>query len=1039
MPFDIYTASAGSGKTFALVSRILEILLSPDVSPAEIDRILAITFTNKAAREMKERLLNELQALAEGRSTPMENILRQRLQTGEDNLRRKAASVADYILFHYDKLHFSTIDKWNLKLIKTFARELNVSFNANVEIDARRRTREIIDRYLYALQGDNTVVDYLTRLVKDRIDEGKKWDVSDDIKALADYLLPDRYEDIIEVVAAIEPDAIMKWQQKMKKRLARLKKQIPREALAWQAFLEPQQENIAFVNRLQGLWGAFRQFEQQPGRSLNKTMENWILNGQASFRKNKEPGPEWFDEYARRTRPLREMLRDYWETRVMLDAMQPLALMSEIAEEIRRFKEEYDVIFISDFNKIIRRVVQGNPAPFIYWRLGQKLKHFFVDEFQDTSVIQWENLVPLIGETFSGIHPRPGTAALFGDAKQSIYRFRGARPEQFIALSIPQGQPGAENPFPVDKRVMRLENNYRSLRRIVAFNNAFFAYAGQMLPGIYGHVYRPEQVAQHPVREEEGFVEIGFHPDKDEEAYLERIVERIRELRRRGFAWHDIAVLFPYNVAGRKISRRLSEEGIPAVSPDSLALDMSAKVRLLVYLYRYFKTGALTVLFESLQEFIRVHDRRPGTDFFVRSAGLDFPGLVAWLSGKETLQPVWESLSFYDFFVHLASFVLPDADGKEDAYVRYFLDQILSRQQQWIQASDFLDFWDNELSQASVPELQGADAVRLMSIHKAKGLEFPAVILAYPKMRLTPDSRQLVWMPTGRDDLPPYVPLSMGALRKLTPFDERYAGRYEHERQKELFETVNRYYVAMTRARDELYVMPFDMSWPKKKNAELTDFQQVLYEFVRHLPEWNEEQSVWSAGTKRSVSGAGSTEKATQHFVRRNRVAALPGWRKSYRLPAEQSCESLAPARWGRSVHEWLSKIRYRDDMDKLLDRDLENIPEEKRKEAAGLLRKTVEHPRLAAYFLPDYRVYNEREIVFHREGATHSLRPDRICIHKQTGHTCIMEFKTGRPETAHEEQLRGYMDKLRMAGYEVDQGFLVYLDDDIRVIDIAF
>ena len=1036
MSFDIYTASAGSGKTFALVRRILEILLHPETPQGESDRILAITFTNKAAAEMKQRLLNELDAITRGEDTPMSSLIYEKLPyTSLETFREKAKQSLDQVLFHYDQWHFSTIDKWNLKLIKTFARELGVSFQANVEINAGQRSAEIIDRYLYGLYPENPVVKYLVSMIEDHIDEGKVWDISDDLKKLSGYILPDQYEDIMETLSGMEPQTIMKWQAHLRERLTRLREQIPEEAARWEAFLSPYLDDMS-VRWLLPLIDNLKHFSSRTDKSLNKTMERWILNLSPAFKKNKQPDESWFAAYREATVPLREMLKEYWEARIMLTGIQPLAMLSEIAGEIRKFKETYDVIFISDFNKIIRKVVRDNPAPFIYWRLGQKLKHYFIDEFQDTSQIQWENLIPLASETFSGIHGVQGTVALFGDAKQSIYRFRGAHPEQFIGLTIPDGEEGAVNPFGVKKNLIPLDKNYRSARRIVEFNNRFFEMAGSRLPGKYGYVYSGKQLVQEPVRREEGYVEMDFRLPGDEETYLEHIRDRIVSLHERGYRWSDIAVLFPRNIAGQKISERLLAEGIPAISPDSLQLVMSAKVRLLVSLFEFSKTGTKDALFAVLREFALVNKPSFDTAFISRMESLSFDSLLKTLTGGKGTDIKWDELPVYDFFVHLAAIVFPKDDGKEDAYVRFFLDQILVHQYQWVQAIDFFDFWENELSAASIPEPAGVDAVRLMSIHKAKGLEFPVVLFVFPHMSLSPDSRNLVWLATHGEEAPPWVPVRLGALKKLVPFHEQYAALYEYERRKELFETVNLYYVAMTRARDELYVMPYRMTKPKKQDQELTDFQQILYHFVSGLPGWDEQTGIWAAGQQKEHLRP-AREEVADAWVREHSIRTLPAWRGRSVFSVSQDEHQLEAVRFGRQVHGLLAGLGYGDDLEKIFTQMQQDIPDEEGMEIRKMLRQVVDHPVLKPFFSKDYKIYTERSIAFIHEGTVHHLRPDRICVNKHTGQTCIMEFKTGQPSERHKEQLASYMNIMQKAGWKARTGYLVYLNKSIEVIEI--
>ncbi len=1016
MSFRIYNASAGSGKTFALIRHVLDILMNPGTSPSEQDRILAITFTNKAAAEMKQRLLDELTAMAQGENSAMLESL-QTAERDEKYLRGRARQLLDHILFHFDQLHFSTIDKWNLKIIRTFARELGVSMRANVEINDRPRVREIIQRFLTAMHPGHPAWPYLVWRVRNRIEDGDNWDITDELGHLADYILPDHYERMLEEIDRHnwDPSRTARYLRRQK---SEQRQRIRRLAQEWAEWFGPAAEKVKHANHYLKLLDQLSDFKGTINTGT-KAFERLIMNDDVAPKKGKEL-PAGFEEHLQKTAArMRQLLARYYELEMIESGLQPLYLMRDIARAVEEYKETYEVIFISDFNKIIRRVVDENPAPFIYWRAGQKLKHYFIDEFQDTSQIQWHNLVPLIGEAFSGIHGPEGSATLLGDAKQSIYRFRGAYPEQFIALGLDENHPQSVNPFAVPKEVTRLEKNWRSLPGIVDFNNRFFAFAAEDLDPFYREVYTPEQVSQIPARQGTGYVEIAYNLHETDDAYHEAILERIRDLRRRGYRWKDIAVLFPRNQHGSLISAHLLAQGVPAVSPDSLKLRLSPKVQLLVDLFRYYHYPSIALRFDILTRYAQLHGM-PLEAGYYRQAPEDFTDLLAYLNPRAEVpgRNLWAQWGFYEFFVRLAGQMLPDETGREDAYVRFFLDTVLQYQHQWIYPVQFLDFWEQEMQDFSFPGISDTDAVQLMSIHKAKGLEFPAVILAYPQMSTVPDKRRFVWLATGHDPhIPPYVPVGINRLKKAAFFDEGYARLYEAECNKEKFDALNKYYVAFTRPKNELYVML------REKKAVAGDLQKKLLTFARQHLEENTDQTYLFAGRKESFTPPATTE--AYRPVELGPVRFTSGKPRLAARPAEDFSEAV---RRGADIHRLLARLHYRQDLETL------TASRPGTQEHLPLLQRLTAHPQLQAYFEPDYRILAEQEIAVTDEGQVHLLRPDRICIHRQTGEACIMEFKTGRENPAHRRQLARYMELLNRAGYKVTEGYLVYLTPALDV-----
>ena len=1053
MAFRIYNASAGSGKTFGLVRDLLGILFEPGRKPGEIDRVLAVTFTNKAANEMKRRLINELYLMAQGEDTPMAQIITQSKHFSGARLQQKAALLLDALLFNYDRLHFSTIDKWTFGLIRTFGRELGISFNANVEIDDETRTREIIENYLNTLSPDDPAFPFLVEWSTQKIEDHSNWDITGDLQKLTYFLLPDSFAPVLETLRNEDPGKIPALHDQIRKQLRETERRLVEALKRLQTFSARHQSFISRYNNLHNLLEKLitKPRERFSGSTLgSSTFRKLFVDRENDLtKKNKSiPSPDKEQIDALRA-GIHEIFRQYLWLTALRKGLRPLVLIEEIVREVERYKEENDLLFISDFNKIIRRVVTNNPAPFIYWRLGQRLKYHFIDEFQDTSRIQWENFLPLLQEVFSGAFGAsdPGRVTLFGDAKQSIYRFRGALPEQFIRLALPPSNPAASNPFAAKKEIVQMDTNYRSLPAVVDFNNRFFAFAGSYLDDFYRSVYTPENLRQKAFRKDaHGYVEIRFtdKPGKDDDEtdykqiYLDRLLDQIRDLRRRGYAWKDIAILFPRNKHGALIAERLSTENIPAISGDALAVGLSSKVQLLVHLLAERHHPSYENRFELLRYWAAVEGREMDAGFFDAARDLTFGQLMAYLSGKTDAARIpWAELTLFDFFATAYEF-LDLQRGGEDAYIRFFMDMIRQNDRRLADTA-FLHEWESYLAFKPVPGNETLDAIRLMTVHKAKGLEFPAVIFAFPKYELQSKSRSgkpgYVWINTPPEsNLPPYIPLELSDIKRLALLgDESFEEIYAGETRKSLFDTTNLFYVAFTRARDELYVFPYDIQKPSK-DGTLSDFQQILSDFVLEHENYDETNQRFTVGSKIQRNDTGPSAPPGENFPTHYRHLDWNTGPFLLRTSKAEFSGAREAAKHGRLLHEWLARIRYAPDVERYR-KSLQAYPG-----VLQTLEQITRHPRLEKYFHPPYRILTERGLGQMRDGEMLSRRPDRICLLPQTREVALIDYKTGQPRPGHESQMREYARMLRSAGYSIVDALLVYTGENkvmVKDVDI--
>ena len=623
--FSIYDASAGSGKTYALVKEYLKIILVAKKNDA-YRNILAITFTNKAVHEMKSRIVGNLSEFAKENPSEKAQDLMQHLAIETElsiiQIKTKSQQIIKHIIHNYAAFDISTIDKFTHKVIRAFAHDLGLPMTFEVTLDTENLLIEAVDAIIAQAGEDETLTKLLIDFTMEKTDDDKSWDISREILETGRLVLNENNRNEI---THFQDKSITEFVE-IKNKLSEACKVLEKEnaALAESALLLIEKNGIDtksfsgayFPKHLQSIQeGKFnpknKTYHESEDIKINKTakdgaiIENIIpelLHILGTIYTNFEK-------------------RDFYAA--FLKNITPLSLLNTVSNELAKIQSEQNVLSITEFNAIIYREIQNQPAPFIYERLGERYRHFFIDEFQDTSEMQWQNLIPLIDNaTSSEFDGEKGTLMIVGDPKQSIYRWRGGKAEQFIELSKDQ------NPFNnPDKVLEHLDKNYRSYSQIIDFNNAFF----QLLSNEFAHEDYKDLYANHSHQKSNdktgGYVNISFIPkieesEDDEEAldktelYLLATLNTIQKVQKQGFEYKDIVILTRKRGQGIAVANYLTEQGIPLLSSETLMIQNATEVRFIIYLLKYLKNSSdleakahfLHYVAEIIQDKFPVHD-----------------------------------------------------------------------------------------------------------------------------------------------------------------------------------------------------------------------------------------------------------------------------------------------------------------------------------------------------------------------------------------------------------------------------------------------
>ncbi|MEI6456586.1 MAG: 3'-5' exonuclease, partial [bacterium] len=728
--------------------------------------------------------------------------------------------------------------------------------------------------------------------------------------------------------------------------------------------------------------------------------------------------------------------------KLLTKSIYPLTLLNEIGKILDEFKKQNNLIHISEFNARIARIVMGEPVPFIYERVGEKYHHLLIDEFQDTSTLQWQNFVPLLENALSAGYFN----LVVGDGKQAIYRWRNGDVEQFAML--PELPFSKENQVVMEReQVLRnhyeqkhLDRNYRSGRHLVDFNNAFFKHLSALLDPVRARVYH-KLVQESDPSKGEGYIRIEFleRPDGGEtirEVNLRKIHEIISDCKADGFLLRDIAILCRSNRNASEIARYLAGQGVPVISSESLLLVHSMKVRFLVAMITFLFEPGSNVLTAEMLTWLFHNGRLGETDFhtLMSSAGLaDKTGKkfskILSENGINLRIEYLRALPLYDLCEELIR--LFSLNRVSDPYLQFFLENIHKfALKHPAGATEFLKWWEKQKEKLSVVIPEGMDAVKIMTIHKSKGLQFPVVIFPFATESLK-NTRRYLWVDLVNREVPglPAAILPTGKEMDETQF----AVLRQEEEQKSLLDMLNLLYVVMTRPESGLFILT---EKPPKSDDDPRSLPAFFASFLKHGELWSEEKKVYEFGKRETFPAL--KDKPAMMVVETPEV--LPDdWRdKIYiRSHAPEIWDVKDPERnrrWGNLLHTVLSKIRDYNETDSVIT-SMQISGMIGREMVTGIremVKQLMENAEIRPFFEPGREVRSEAEMLL-PDGNV--LRPDRVIL--DGGTATVIDYKSGKPSEKYRTQLDIYEKHLHEMGFENVRKYLLYFEPEIRLVEV--
>lgn len=1023
-PLLVLNASAGSGKTYNLVRNYIRLLLNKD-DPKEISQILAMTFTNKASTEMKERIIEDLDKLAFCENLNDSNLVEtaEMLKLTPENTQKKAKTALRKILHQYEDFGVMTIDKFNLKLIRAFAKDLNLPDNFEISTNDELILDQAIDVLLSQVDENKNkkIYDLAFNFVKYNTEDEMSFDLKSSLKKVAKLLKQEKLFPLIELLQEQEfsTDDYLSIRRKYDEEKSTIEN--------LQTALRTQINQLDdILNDLAGKTNTSKKIRKVIQLNFDDLVsedftENQISNIEKSIEKTDS---EFLRNYLSFIGLIQSNKAEYTKLILFKNQFNSMALLKELAIRMEQLRTDESIIRVSEFNQLISELIKKEDAPFIYERLGNRYQHYFLDEFQDTSRLQFINLIPLIQNALSSNNFN----FIVGDPKQSIYRFKNGVADQFVALPKiynPENDPDLalkSNFFDQMGHKDGLEENWRSAKEIVHFNNRFFTHLKEKFSDKGKSFY--EVISQKPRGKDGGRIEILTDVIKDKSIDVKAEINTqflawVKQCIDDGYKPSDICVLCSKNKDAKHFAHTLINEGYQVVSSDALEIQYEIHVQLAIqfikwklnrfnsnallsfaHLYFYIKdkNNTLSLLFASCKE---NEDKTSKINEHLFYSVSNFPAEFI-------------DSSFQNIYTLLVDFFnLIQIKAQDNTYIQQLLDH--AYQFDLRNGADLNYFLSDFEENGKCTKVQLADnehAIKVMSIHKSKGLEFPVVII--PKLDL--------FKKTNKDET--LIQIEDSVLKTTLTQKEiivpEISEAYELEEEDQKIDSYNLLYVAFTRAKDRLYGM--ELSKNESKN-----FEPVAKSFHELYPECIVEKRFHYINENNTEIE--HEEKSMQLAYKTTYINDLLWFPEiSLQSKKEQKDENLSEAiRLGNQFHHLMEKSKSYTDAREILQQGIlkGNIDIHLESKLNELIHQAYQDKDLLALYRKGEHL-NERSFIVERNKI---LRPDKLILSSEL--TAVIDFKTGEKNKSYEKQVKEYMQTLHEVGYSNIKGYLYYVSGE--------
>ncbi len=1062
----VIRASAGSGKTYRITADYLRLLFR---NTQNYKHILAVTFTNKATEEMKSRILGELFKIANNQASGHINILIEEYNASEIEIRTKARHILNTILHNYSRFSISTIDSFFQRIIKAFAREAGIQFNFEVALNTNEIIEQAADQLLLKLEDDATLLEWLVQFAEERIEDGKNWDFKHEILKLGKELFNEKFKSF--PLSFHKKLTNREELKSFQKQLFAIKATFESEMLklgneGWQMIQTAGLlvENFKFGKNA-GVGSYFyrlsKDFFEPSNRilSMAESVENWLPKDKEEAQKVQSLADSGLynllntiiDKY-------NSNYKAYKTSTEILSVFYTLGILADLSTEVANYSKENNVFVLAEAGAFLKAIISDNDSPFIYEKTGQQFNHFMIDEFQDTSGIQWHNFKPLIGNSLS----QENENLLVGDVKQSIYRWRNSDWKIMASqLDADMESYGLTNE--------NLKYNWRSKFNIIGFNNTFFSSAPAILQSAYndsisdsgledtekiglqtiiGLAYNNCVQEISPERNVPGgYIKINFidNSAKDwKQQSLEKLPEILEQLQTSGQQLKDIAILVRSAADGREVVDYLNlyKQQFSADHPfrydvlsnESAFLKNSLVINFIISLFKYLiNPNDLVNAAELANDYINISKNSVEKlncwnpkevmsseviatieSFKYLAPDEAFEQIISIFKLNETIEYLPFLQAFHDFIAefmatHTSSFV------------------------------NFIDYWEDKKHNLSVSVSQNQDAIRVMTIHKSKGLEFGTVIVPFCHWKLDHSgfNAPTIWctpleQPFNQFE---YLPVRYSQQLQKTQFSLDYFS----EKAQSFVDNLNLLYVAFTRAADNLYLFcPLPEKEEKLSTTSDLIFKTLKYGInteavvepsISFSKDWKVNENSFEYG---ELNNSPMPEKIENNEIE---LLTYPSFEIKEKLRQRYTSsdfwdipETSKPSavNYGNIMHRMFQQIEVFENIEKAANvLVLEGLIKLEEKEK--VIQETQEmliQPTIKDWYNGSWKVMNEATIVVPNQ---HSYRPDRVMI--KDNKAIVVDYKFGKKkDVLYNAQVKEYSQYLKEMGFGEVESYIWYL-----------
>ncbi len=1056
--FLIYRSSAGSGKTFTLVKEYLKLVLA---NPECYRNILAVTFTNKSADEMKSRIVSSLAKLAKGEAAGLHDLLRK--EGVKADIKHNAGTVLTNILHNYSYFAVSTIDSFFHRVIRAFAKELKLQLGYNIELDQAEVLEKITDKLLDEAGLNQELTRFIEEYIFYSIDDEKGWNIDRKIRSLGDEIFKERYW-----IRKGKSESLADSREKLKSFIGKLFA-IKNE---FESYMKDIAEKAIVITEEHSL--TMDDFPYKKGGYINYLL-NKIRYGIKS--EHYEPGSRAREAAGniskmcnKTSKPavkaaaeagLYELLKnavEYYDSRFvkyntaaqLIKTVYVLGIFKDLLDKLKVYRDDNRLLLISDINTILLKVITGDSSPFVYEKIGNYYRNFLIDEFQDTSTFQWKNFLPLLENSLS----ENNGSLIVGDVKQSIYRWRNGNMK--LLLEDVKNDLAGFSPMIKEES---LASNYRSRKEIIDFNNLFFKRAAEITsegaPEAYRHLisrsYSGSEQSSGTGSTGGGVCIDLFRNDEDtgqtaRERSIADMIAKIKRVLAEGYSQSDIMILVRGLADASEAAHNLINAGLRVVSSESLLLTNSPKVRLLTNIFIYLNDSsnviAKTEILYNYLVYIKDTDADLNAIFtdHLKTSDSHFSSKIpskffeAGSPGKISSRLF--GMGLYELAEELMRIF--ELGGNADAYLLRFLDMIKEYNDEKTGGlNGFIEWWQEKSATASIIVPSEADAVKVMTIHKAKGLQSPVVFMPFVNWDMNiKGGRDLLWVST---DIPPFNESSAFLVAASKELEQSYfAEDYNEEAALTNLDNLNLLYVAFTRAEERLYINIPVKGKNGNNTGELVLKTVTSAESLSGSYDSSNEQLVYgNISLPRSTKSAGKVYDVLQiDEILSNDIYSRLLLKKEYGGFVPELKNDLGRSKnRGVILHKALSILKAAsesaivDAADKLIIWGI--LKAEQKDSLIAELKKIIKSPVIRKWFSSEAASWNERDII---QPGGETYRPDKVVIHN--GSVSIIDFKTGGAAEEHSVQVKNYITLLQNMGYKEVKGYLFYVNQ-LKAVEV--